>query len=334
MHLRGNQILAIAVEQVRDALQKHAGLSRSGDAVDQQHVDVVVTDDLVLLTLNGCGDGLQLLRVTLGKLRKQQRVLDGNRRVEARAQLVVVDVELTANLQIGMNHAIIDAVRRGADLLVIVGLGNGASPVDDEMAAVVIGHARRSQVDVARGGASFELQLHFREVRARNKLFDLLVAVHAHFHGAVVALDDAVHRLVLRQGFHSHVVGREVKRKLVTHVAHVLRGLTTDFNDAICGFRFNIKKLGVGFAKVRLLLLEGLVRDVLIGVHRSPLRCAKMAELKIRPNTLPHRQARLRRIRESAKRLRKPAHESAAKARGEPPYLERKTHCGRTQALE
>ena len=177
-----------------------------------------------------------------------------------------------------MNHAIIDAVRRGADLLVIVGLGNGASPVDDEVAAVVIGHARRSQVDVARDGAGFELQLRFREVRARNKLFDLLVAIHAHFHGAVVALDDAVHRLVLRQGFHSHVVGREVKCKLVAHVAHVLRGLTTDFSDAICGFRFNIKKLGVGFAKVRLLLLEGLVCDVLIGVHRSPLHCAKMAE--------------------------------------------------------
>lgn len=174
-----------------------------------------------------------------------------------------------------MNHAIIDAVRRGADLLVIVGLGNGASPVDDEVAAVVIGHARRSQVDVARDGAGFELQLRFREVRARNKLFDLLVAIHAHFHGAVVALDDAVHQLVLRQGFHSHVVGREVKCKLVAHVAHVLRGLTTDFSDAICGFRFNIKKLGVGFAKARLLLLEGLVCDVLIGVHRSPLRCAK-----------------------------------------------------------
>ena len=100
-HLARVQIAAVAVEQVGDALQQHAGLAAAGDARYQKRRHVLVADDEVLLFLDGGRDGLHVLGALRRKRLQKQRVLDGHVGVKVGVQLVALQVELAARQQVG-----------------------------------------------------------------------------------------------------------------------------------------------------------------------------------------------------------------------------------------
>ena len=124
-HVLGAEALAVLVEQVCDALEKHRCLARTSDAGDEQHGAVLVADDGVLFLLDGRGDRLHLGGALLGQRREKQRILDGDVGVEIGAQLVAHDVELAAQHEVDGDCAAVRAVVRGPHVLVVVHLGDG-----------------------------------------------------------------------------------------------------------------------------------------------------------------------------------------------------------------
>ena len=123
-----------------------------------------MADDRVLLALDGRGDGRELLGVVLLERAEKQRVLDGHGGVEVGVEHVARDVKLAAQQQVDGARAAVHLVGGGSHLLVVVGLGNGAAPVHDERALVLVGHARGANVDVARRTAGAHLERDLGEV--------------------------------------------------------------------------------------------------------------------------------------------------------------------------
>ena len=163
-HLTRVERSAVAVEQVCDALQQHAGLAAARDAGDQQCRHILVADDEVLLLLDGGGDGLHVFGALCGKRLQQQRVLDGHVGVEIRAKRFALDVELTAVEQVDFDGAAVGLVGGGAVFLVVVHLGNRTAPVDHHAAVVFVGNAGKADVDVLGRSAWSHLQADFGEV--------------------------------------------------------------------------------------------------------------------------------------------------------------------------
>ena len=114
VHLVGPQVLAVAEQQVGDALQQHRGLAAARHAAHQHRRDVLVADDGVLLLLDGGRDGLELRGALRGEAGQQQRVLDGHRGVEVALEGVALDVELAAQLQVGLYLAAVCPVGGGS----------------------------------------------------------------------------------------------------------------------------------------------------------------------------------------------------------------------------
>ena len=77
-------------------------LSDPGDAVDEQHVAILMADNLVLLLLDGGRDVLHPRGALLGKRGQKHGILNRHRGVEIRVEAVGFDVELAAQLQVGL----------------------------------------------------------------------------------------------------------------------------------------------------------------------------------------------------------------------------------------
>ena len=178
--------------------------------------------DQVLLALDRGRDRLELLGVVALERAQQQRVLDGDGRVEVHVQLVAHDVELAAQLQVDGALAPVDLVAGRAHLLVVVGLGHGAAPVDDERDRVLVGHAGRADVDVARGAARAHLQADLGEVGLHEQQHDAAELLDVEVVVLVVGIDDGVQGLDGGEGFHGLVCAAEVEAHLLGHVQQVL----------------------------------------------------------------------------------------------------------------
>ena len=266
VHLVRPQGLALAIEQKRDALQQHGRLARSRDAVYQEHRHVVVAHHAVLLALDGRRDGLQLLRVVAPQRAQKQRVLDCDRRVEVRVQLVARDVKLPAQLQVHRAHAAVHLVRGGAHLLVVVRLGHGVAPVHDERHAPLVRHAGRANVHVACGPAGAHLQAHLRKVRLPKQHDAAAQLLYREVVLLVVRVDHGVQRLDRGERLHGLVRAAKVDAHLVREVLQVLRGLLVLDLDLFRQDVAHLFQLRVYLRQVLLLLREDLV------FHRAPMR--------------------------------------------------------------
>ena len=145
---------------------------------------------------------------------EQQLVLDRDRRVEHGPELVALDVELAAQLEVAFDDAAVGLVARLAVFLVVVDLGDGAAPVDDEMPVVVIGHADVADVDVLGLAAGLELERDLGEVGLLEEQLGTMEALGRDVGGDVVGVDDAVDGLDLGHGLDVNV-GIEVEVQLV-----------------------------------------------------------------------------------------------------------------------
>ena len=125
------QCMPTTVEQIRDALQQHGGLTGACDALHEQHRHVRIADDEVLLLLNRLRDGLHLIAPLLRERVDQQRILQRDLRVEIRLQHIALEVELPAKLQVHRDLTVIDHIGGLAQRLIVVHLRDRASPVDD-----------------------------------------------------------------------------------------------------------------------------------------------------------------------------------------------------------
>ena len=130
-HLVRPQGMPAAVEQIRDALQQHGGLTGARDALHEQHRHVRIADDEVLLLLNRLRDGLHLIAPLLRERVDQQRILQRDFRVEVGLQHIALQIELPAKLQVHRDLTIINHIGGLAQRLVVVHLRDRASPVDD-----------------------------------------------------------------------------------------------------------------------------------------------------------------------------------------------------------
>ena len=125
------QCMPATVEQIRDALQQHGGLTGACDALHEQHRHVRIADDEVLLLLNRLRDGLHLIAPLLRERVDQQWILQRDFRVEVGLQHIALQIELPAKLQVHRDLTIIDHIGGLAQRLVVVHLRDRASPVDD-----------------------------------------------------------------------------------------------------------------------------------------------------------------------------------------------------------
>jgi len=262
----GVERLALGVEQVGDALQEHRGLARARDAAHEEHGHVRVADDRVLLLLDGRRDGRELRRAALRERCQQQRVLDGHRGVEVGAQLVAVQVELAAELQVHLDRAAVGIVARAAVGLVVINLGHGAAPVHDEVAALLVGHARGADVDVLGLVGMRELEPHLREVRAVQEQLGAAQLLGVDVRGEVVALDDAVHGLELGERLELDV-GILVEHELVEHVLLVGQGLLEVGFEPVAHLALDLLELRVREGEMPLLLFEYRVHGCLSHSH-------------------------------------------------------------------
>ena len=257
--LVGREGLALLVEEVRHALQQHRGLARAGDAAHEQHGHVLVADDRVLLALDGCGDGRELLGVVLLERAEKERVLDGHGGVEVRVELVARDIELSAQQQVDGAGATVHLVGGGAHLLVVVGLGHGAAPVHDERALVLVGHARGANVDVARRAAGAHLERDFGEVGLAQQQEHALELLDGEVVVLVVRVDDRVERLDGGEGLHGLVGAAKVGANLLAHLAQVVRRALVACLDVLGEGVPQVAELGVYRPQVVLLLAERIV---------------------------------------------------------------------------
>ena len=254
--LVGVEGLAFAVEQKRDALQQDGRLSGACDAVDQQDRHVLVAHDGVLLALDRGGDGLELLGVVALERAQKQRVLDGHGGVEVHVELVADDVELAAQLQVDGALLSIDLVGGLAHLLVVVGLGHGAAPVDDERDRVLVGHAGGADVDVARGAARAHLQADLGEVGLHEQQDDAAELLDVEVVVLVVGVDDGVQGLDGRESLDGLVRAAEVQADLLGHVQKVLARAGVVALEVGRDVLAHLEELGVERREVLLLLVE------------------------------------------------------------------------------
>ena len=257
--LRGVERGAHAVEEVGDALEHDARLARACDAGDEQHRHVLVAHDDVLLALDRRGDGAELLGVVGLERRQQERVLDGDGGVEVAPELVAHDVELAALQQLHGARPAVHEIAHLAHLLVVVGLGDGAAPVDDERHVVGIGHARRPDVDVARRPAGGGLEDDLREVGLAQQQDGAPELVELDVVVLVVGVDDAVQGLDGGERLHGLVGAVEVEADLLAHVDEVLRRALVAALEAGRELVADALELGVDLGEMRLLLFEHLV---------------------------------------------------------------------------
>ena len=258
--------LALLVEEERDSLKQHGRLARAGDAVHQQHGDVLMTHDLVLLALDRGGDGLQLLGVAPLEGGEQQRVLDRHRGVEVGAQLVAHDVELPAQREVDRARLAVHLVGGPAHLLVVVGLRHGGAPVHHERATVLVGHAGGADVDVARRAPGTHLERDLREVRLHQQQHDAAELVHVEVVVLVVGVDDGVQRLDGGERLDGLVRAAKVQAHLLAHVDEVLLGAPMVALQVCRDVVAHLEQLGVELGEVRLLGFK----DRVLVLHGAP----------------------------------------------------------------
>ena len=99
-----------------------------------------MTDDGILLLLDGFGDGLHLIRSFSCEGMYKQRVLQGYLRVKVGLQKVLFNVKLPSELQIHWDLSVVNGIEGLSHLLIIVNLRYRASPVNDHGLMIFIGH--------------------------------------------------------------------------------------------------------------------------------------------------------------------------------------------------
>ena len=209
---------ALLVQKVRNALQQNGRLTRARNAVDQQNRHVLVSDHNILFALDSCGDGLQLLGVLTLQSGKQQRVFDGNRCVKVEVQLVARNVKLSAKLQLNGSFLTVYLVRRSTHLLVVIRLGNGAAPVNNERRAVFVGDTRRTNVHIARRTSRSHLECDLGKVWLPQENFDSTEFLDSKIVVLVVRINNAVERLNSRKGLDGFVRSAKVWADFFTHL--------------------------------------------------------------------------------------------------------------------
>ena len=83
----------------------------------------------------------------------------------ALSKLEKLGFKVKANGRIDFDNPPVRFVRCRPIRLVVVHLGNWATPIDDEVTAHLVGHAGSADVNVLRCIALRELQAHFRKIR-------------------------------------------------------------------------------------------------------------------------------------------------------------------------
>ncbi len=218
VHLICGERSALLVQKVRDALQQNGRFTRACNAVDQQNWHVLVSDHNILFALDSCGDSLQLLGVLTLQGGKQQRIFDGNRCVKVEVQLVSRDVKLSAKLQLNRSFLAVYLVRRSTHLLVVIRLGNGAAPVNNERRAVFVGDACRANVHIARRTSRSHLECDLGKVWLPQENFDSTEFLDSEIVVLVVRINNAVERLNGRKGLDGFVRAAKVWADFFTHL--------------------------------------------------------------------------------------------------------------------
>ena len=258
-HFARVELGAILVEQVRDALQKHARFAAARDARHQKRGNVFVAHDFILLALDGGGNGFHLRGALMRKRFKQKRVLNGDGGVEIGVERVGFDVELASAREVDMDGSPVRHIACGPVALVVIGFGYRASPVNDEALVVVVGNAGGADVEFLGRLAGLELQRDFREVRLAQKQAAARQLVGGHFLLRVVRIDDAVHGAVRRVGFTRFGVAREVVRDFGKQIELIARGSGARGFHFAHEFAAHLFQLGVNLGKMRLLSGENRV---------------------------------------------------------------------------
>ena len=218
-------------------------------------------DHNILFALDSRGDGLQLLGVLTFQSGKQKRVFDGNRCVKVEVQLVAHDVKLSAKFQLNRSFLAVYLVRRSAHLLVVIRLGNGAAPVNNERRAVFVRNACRTNVHIARRTSRSHLERDLGKVRLPQENFDSTEFLDSEIVVLVVRINNAVERLNGRKGLDGFVRAAKVWTDFFTHLTKVSSCIFLRGVERCVQILTNLNKFLIYVREVLLLLLVDWIHD-------------------------------------------------------------------------
>ena len=214
-----------------------------------------------MFALDSCGDGLQLLGVLTLQSGKQQRVFDGNRCVKVEVQLVARNVKLSAKLQLNGSFLTVYLVRRSTHLLVVIRLGNGAAPVNNERRAVFVGDTRRTNVHIARRTSRSHLECDLGKVWLPQENFDSTEFLDSKIVVLVVRINNAVERFNGRKGLDGFVCSAKVWADFFTHLTKVSSCIFLCGIERCVQILTNLNKLLIYVGEVLLFLLVDWIHD-------------------------------------------------------------------------
>ena len=110
-------------------------------------------------------------------------------------QLVALDIELAAQLQLHRLQTAVYGIAGLAVLLVVIRLRDGVAPVDHQRRVTVVRNTRGADVDVARRAIGAHLQADLGEIGLAEKQQHLAQTVHAKVMVLVVGVDNRVQGL-------------------------------------------------------------------------------------------------------------------------------------------
>ena len=254
--LAGIQSLPLLIEKIGDALEHDGGLAGAGNAVHEKDRYVLMADDGILLLLDRGRDGLELFGVVLLQGVEQKRILDSDRRIEIHPEALALKVELPSQKQLHLALLAIYLIGGLAHLLVVVGLGDRASPVDHDWMGISVHHAGDADIDVSWWPVRTHAQGDLCEVGLVQKNKHAAQLLYVEVMCLVVGIDDGVQGLDGGKGLHRLVFAAEVLGDLFGHVAQILRCCLVGDFEPMGELVSELCELLVGFAEMLLFLPE------------------------------------------------------------------------------
>ncbi len=247
------------IEQKCNALQKDRCLSASCNAIHQQHRNIRVPDDRILLLLDGNGNGLHLVTVLTGQRGNQHRILNGQLRVKIRFQRILLQVKLAPELKIHRNRPSIHFIGSAPVLLVIIGFRNGRAPVHDQLIVSVFRDGTAADVVILRLLLRIKLELHPRKIRCLQQHVDLCKLLRHRAGLDVIGINVAVPGLDLTVALGLHLIIRRVITDIGQNIRLLLHGLLVQLRNAFLQLLLHLLKLRICCMQVFLLLLKNIL---------------------------------------------------------------------------
>ena len=256
IHILRLQRGSLMEEHEGNPLQEDRRLSASRDSVDKKHRHIRITDDGILLLLNGNRNRLHLIAVLSGERCQKHRILDRKLRVKISLQLILIQLKLAAQQKIYVDSSAVHLVEGFPVLLIVIGLRDGRSPVDNQLIIAVLRNRASADVVILRLLVRRELKRHSGKIRRLQQHLQLR-KLRRHRSGFdVIGVDVPVPRLHFPVGLHLHLIIRSIDPDVRQNIRLLLCRLLIQCLNALLKLSVHGNEFVIGFGQVLLFFVK------------------------------------------------------------------------------